>query len=217
LPGDWDYIRVTPDVRGYVSLPFGLVLAGRARLGIMEITDTTIAAPAPGYETANSWEERLRGEAQARLRELGPLRQRLRGGGNNSVRGYSANTLGDVLSVGNIVDSGGLRQWEASIELRASLTASFGAVLFLDVGDVSIEKRFRFNVPQTSFGLGLRYRTVIGPIRLDFGLAPKGLQVIGETDPRQRITLEPSGPFPESYFFGSSWRGAIHFTIGEAY
>jgi outer membrane protein assembly factor BamA len=217
LPSDWDYVRITPDVRGYVSLGFGLVLAARARLGIMEITDTSIGSPAPGYQTATTWEERLRGEAQSRLRELGPLRQRLRGGGNNSVRGYSANTLGDVTSVGGIVDSGGLRQWEASIELRAALTASFGAVLFLDVGDVSVEKRFRFNVPQTSFGLGLRYRTVIGPIRLDFGLAPKALQVIGSSDPRLRTTLEPVGPFPESYFFGSSWRGAIHFTIGEAY
>jgi outer membrane protein assembly factor BamA len=120
-----------------------------------------------------------------------------------------------VIIVGDIVDSGGLRQWEASLELRAPLTPDFGAVLFVDVGDVSVEKRFRWNVPQTSFGFGLRYRTVIGPIRLDFGFAPKGLQVVGESDPRRRSRLEPVGPFPESYFLGS--RGAIHFTIGEAY
>lgn len=215
LPGDWDYVRVTPDVRGYFPLPLGLVLAARARLGVMEITDTAIERPAEGFEQSMSWDERLRGEAQTRLRELGPLRQRLRGGGNNSVRGYSPNTLGDVISVGNIVDSGGLRQWEASLELRAPLTPDFGAVLFVDVGDVSVEKRFRWNVPQTSFGFGLRYRTVIGPIRLDFGFAPKSLQVVGSSDPRRRSTLEPAGPFGESYILGS--RGAIHFTIGEAY
>ncbi|HET8935303.1 MAG TPA: BamA/TamA family outer membrane protein [Polyangiales bacterium] len=216
LPGDWDYVRVTPDVRGYFPLGFGLVLAARARLGVMEISDTSIPKPAAGYENENTWQKRLKGEAQTRLRELGPLRQRLRGGGNNSVRGYAPNTLGDVLNVGDIVDSGGLRQWEASLELRAPLTPDFGAVLFVDVGDVSAEKRFRWNVPQMSFGFGLRYRTVIGPIRLDFGFAPKGLQVIGSTDPRRRITLETGGrPFGESYILGS--RGAIHFTIGEAY
>lgn len=216
VPGNWDYVRVTPDVRGYLPLGLGFVLAARARLGVMEIMDTSIAKPPPGYENENDWQVHLQGEAQQRLRELGPLRQRLRGGGNNSVRGYAPNTLGDVVSVGNIVDSGGLRQWEASLELRAPLTPDFGAVVFVDVGDVSAEKRFRWNVPQTSFGIGLRYRTVIGPIRLDFGFAPKSLQVIGSNDPRRRITLEEGGrPFGESYILGS--RGAIHFTIGEAY
>jgi hypothetical protein len=57
---------------------------------------------------------------------------------------------------------------------------------------------------------------VIGPIRLDFGFAPKNLQVIGDSDPRRRLTLDQRGqPFGESYILGS--RGAIHFTIGEAY
>jgi len=215
VPGDWDYVRVTPDVRGYFPLPLGWVLAARARLGLMEITDTKIDQPDEGYEQSANWDVRLSGIAQARLRELGPLRQRLRGGGNNSVRGYAPNTLGDVISVGDIVDSGGLRQWEASLELRAPLTPDFGAVLFVDVGDVSVEKRFRWNVPQTSFGFGLRYRTVIGPIRLDFGFAPKSLQVVGANDPRTRNLLEPVRPFGESYILGS--RGAIHFTIGEAF
>jgi outer membrane protein assembly factor BamA len=215
VPGNWDYVRVTPDIRGYFSLGLGLVLAARARLGVMEITDTKFDAPPAPDGSLIGWEKRLQGEAQTRLRELGPLRQRLRGGGNNSVRGYAPNTLGDVIRVGEIVDSGGLRQWEASLELRAPLTPDFGAVLFVDVGDVSVEKRFRWNVPQTSFGFGLRYRTVIGPIRLDFGFAPRSLQVIGGSDPRRRTKLEPDGPFPESTLFGA--RGAIHFTIGEAY
>jgi outer membrane protein assembly factor BamA len=214
VPGDWDYVRVTPDVRGYFPLPLGLVLAARARIGLMEITDTKIEPPVSDPQDM-SLEKQLSDEAQLRLRELGPLRQRLRGGGNNSVRGYAPNTLGDVISVGDIVDSGGLRQWEASLELRAPLTPDFGAVLFVDVGDVSVEKRFRWNVPQTSFGFGLRYRTVIGPIRLDFGFAPKSLQVVGSSDPRRRQVIYPEGAFGESYILGS--RGAIHFTIGEAF
>jgi outer membrane translocation and assembly module TamA len=144
------------------------------------------------------------------------LRQRLRGGGNNSVRGYAPNTLGDVLSVDSVVDSGGLRQWEASLELRASITASLGAVLFADMGDVTTQQSFRWNIPQTSFGFGLRYRTVIGPIRLDFGFAPNALQAFGtDTRTRDAITKSGNAAFPESTLLGA--RGAIHFTIGEAY
>jgi outer membrane protein assembly factor BamA len=210
LPSDWNYVRITPDVRGYLPLPLGMVLAGRAHLGIMEITDSKIEAK-PADEDY--------GYTQ-RLHDLGPLRQRLRGGGSNSVRGYLPNTLGDVFQLGNRLDSGGLRQWEASIELRAPITPSFGAVLFVDVGDVSAsaDKKFRFQYPQTTFGLGLRYKTLIGPIRLDAGFAPTNLQVIG-ADNRSRVAYNSAGQlldgFPESLFLGM--RGALHFTIGEAF
>lgn len=207
LPSDWDYIRVIPDARAYYPLPYGMVLAGRVRLGYMEITDSRIPVD-KATDTLG---------IQQRLRDLGPLRQRLRGGGNNSVRGYDPNTLGDINAIGNIVDSGGLRQWEASIELRAPLIADFGAVLFVDVGDVTAQKVFRFEDLQTSFGIGLRYRTIIGPVRLDFGFAPGPLQTIG-SDTRTRCSLDDSGtchPFPESRLLGT--RGALHFTIGEAY
>jgi outer membrane protein assembly factor BamA len=207
LPSDWDYVRVAPDLRGYLPLPLGMVLAARARFGMMEITGNAIAVKDDPY-----------GFVQ-RLRDLGPLRQRLRGGGNNSVRGYAPNTLGDVYQIGNRLDSGGRRQWEASLELRAPLTSSFGAVLFIDAGDVSQTKSFRFHDPQTTLGFGLRYKTIIGPVRLDAGFAPAGLQTFGPSDDRQRKAFDANGVelsrFPESQLFGTN--GAIHFTIGEAF
>jgi outer membrane protein assembly factor BamA len=207
LPSDWDYVRITPDVRAYFRLPFGFVLAARARVGIMEITSSDIPVD-PAKDTYG---------VQQRLRDLGPLRQRLRGGGNNSVRGYAPNTLGDVTAFGNVIDSGGLRQWESSLELRAPITTSFGAVLFTDVGDVSRTKQFRFQFPQTTFGFGLRYRTIIGPLRLDVGFAPPSLQYIGDQRPVRQFIGDGGevSPFHESTLFGA--RGAVHFTIGEAF
>lgn len=208
LPSNWDYVRVTPDVRGYVPLGYGLVLAGRARIGIMEITSSSIDVPDPKGDPYG---------VKRRLHDLGPLRQRLRGGGNNSVRGYRPNALGDVTEINGVIDSGGLRQWEASLELRAAITSSFGAVLFIDAGDVSRDKTFRLNAPQTSVGFGLRYRTIIGPIRLDAGYAIPGLQTIG-ADPRTREAYDSDGQigrFPEATFLGTPF--AVHFTIGEAY
>ena len=206
LPSDWDYVRVVPEARGYIPLPLGMVLAGRLRIGVMEITSSAIRVPAVdqyGY--------------RERLRELGPLRNRLREGGSNSVRGYNSNTVGDVTQVANRLDSGGTRSWETSLELRIPVTASIGAVLFIDAGDVSREKRFRLNQPQMTLGFGLRYKTIVGPIRFDVGFAPPGLQSIGR-DERQRTGFNTAGdevPFPESHFFGAP--GAWHFTIGEAF
>ena len=206
VPGAWNYVRLTQDSRGYVALPMGIVLAGRAKLGMMFVTSSSIHVPAPsGAETQTENERRRYLE---NLRDLGPMRHRLRGGGQNSVRGYAPNTLGDVERINNRLISGGARQWEASLELRVPVTESFGAVAFVDAGDVTRESHFRFDHPQTSFGLGLRYRTLVGPLRLDMALAPTPLQVFG---PDTRIRTE----VPQSRLFGQN--GAISFTIGEAF
>ena len=208
LPSDWDFVRIQPDARGYLPLPLGMVLAARFRLGFLEITGSSIRVPATdpyGY--------------RERLRALGPIRNRLRAGGSNSVRGYESNTLGDVVRIANRLDSGGLRLWETSVELRVPITASIGTVLFVDAGDVTYEKRFRLNQPQTTLGFGLRYETLVGPIRLDFGFAPRGLQFI-DHDERERIAYDRAGdriPFPESNLWLLGGRGAVHFTIGEAF
>jgi outer membrane protein assembly factor BamA len=208
LPSDWDYLRVLPEARGYLPLPLGMVLAARFRIGVMEIFSSSISTRQDefGYKQ--------------RLRDLGPLRNRLREGGSNSVRGYEPNTVGDVTQINNRLDSGGLRSWETSLELRIPITASIGAVLFADAGDVSRAKEFRFNQPQTTLGFGLRYKTIVGPIRFDVGFAPPGLQSIGK-DERQRTAFKTEGdmvtmlPFPESRFLGAP--GTWNFTIGEAF
>jgi outer membrane translocation and assembly module TamA len=205
LPSDWDYIRILPEARGYLPLPLGMVLAGRVRVGVMEILSSAIRVP---QQDPYGYRKRLRG--------LGPLRNRLREGGSNSVRGYAPNTVGDVTQVDNRLDSGGLRSWEMSVELRVPITANIGAVLFVDMGDVAAEKKFRFNEPQTTLGFGLRYKTIVGPIRFDVGFTPPGLQSIGP-DVRERIAYEKGLqiPFPESTFLGAP--GTWSFTIGEAF
>lgn len=219
LPSDWDYVRITQDSRGYVPLPGGLVLAGRLRLGWMQITDTTISVPEAGASTDEEAVTRRRFLQD--LAQVGPLRHRLRGGGQHSVRGYAPNMLGDVISIDDRLISGGLRQWEASIELRVPITESFGAVLFTDAGDVSrphcdenaddCDADFRFDVPQTSFGLGLRYHTIVGPLRFDAAIAPEALQHFGQ-DERIRENVK------ESELFGiDGVRGAVSFTIGESF
>ena len=75
-------------------------------------------------------------------------------------------------------------------------------VVFGDAGDVSRQEgeTFRFYLPQVALGFGLRYKTLVGPLRLDVGFRPAGLQAIGD-DPRlrraARSRVQPSAvPFP---------------------
>lgn len=211
LPSAWDLVRITQDSRGYLPLPFGIVLAARARFGFMSVDGTSIDVPpfAPVDDSAGAAEAmRTRILLVDDLARFGPLPHRLRGGGQNSVRGYAPNTLGDVqiISDGRVdrLVSGGLRQWEGSLELRIPITENLGTALFVDAGDVSRSTSWRFDRPQTSFGAGLRYHTLVGPLRLDAAVAPKDLQVVG-TDDRLRTGVQEVDGL------------VVSFTIGEAF
>jgi hypothetical protein len=178
----WTYLQALPDARGYVNLPLGLVLASRFGLGFMHVFHfaqeaTTLDEPS---------------------QRLGPYAYRLRGGGATSNRGFTPFSLGEGVQ-------GGLRKWEASVEVRIRLTSDFGSVVFVDAGDVLPDETLRFDRPQVSTGVGLRYHTIVGPIRLDVGYRIPGLQNLGG----------PPLPQQNTGLFG--WPIVFNFTIGEAY
>ncbi|HVZ32668.1 MAG TPA: BamA/TamA family outer membrane protein, partial [Polyangiaceae bacterium] len=80
---------------------------------------------------------------------------------------------------------GGLTSWELSAELRFPLTflSPLGAVAFVDSSDVELGRaRYRFGDPHLAPGLGLRYPTPIGPVRLDLGF--RVLQAFGKERPQ---------------------------------
>ncbi|MDH5672584.1 MAG: BamA/TamA family outer membrane protein [Myxococcales bacterium] len=215
LSSDWEYLRASGDARGYLPLPASMVLAGRVRVGWLNIGDTDIAvADEPGGCDATPLGGALETECNQYaysddLARFGPLRHRLRGGGQNSVRGYEPNTLGDVSMVDGRLLSGGLRQWEASLELRVPLVSELWGAAFIDVGDVSRSEQYRLDHPHTSFGLGLRLRTLVGPLRVDVATAPQGLQTLGKEEVR------PEGlPRPQLLGFKDV---TLHFSIGEAF
>jgi translocation and assembly module TamA len=95
-----------------------------------------------------------------------PADERFYSGGGGSVRGFGYQLAGPVDDDDNPL--GGLSLFEANAELRYRITESIGIVGFLDSGTV-----FDAVVPDFSedlhfgTGLGLRYVTPIGPLRLD--------------------------------------------------
>ncbi|VUD74210.1 Translocation and assembly module TamA [Methylobacterium symbioticum] len=101
----------------------------------------------------------------ARLDEI-PANIRFFAGGGGSVRGFPYRTLGPRGPFNLPV--GGRSLLEASLEARIKVTDTIGVVPFFDAGTAfagelpDFDERIR-----TAVGLGLRYYTAIGPIRVD--------------------------------------------------
>jgi translocation and assembly module TamA len=96
-------------------------------------------------------------------------------GGGGTVRGQPFQSLGVTADDGGTpVETGGTRFVAISAELRAKVTDTIGIVGFVDAGHVSDDS---FANPGADWhagaGLGLRYATGFGPIRLDIA-APIG-------------------------------------------
>lgn len=106
----------------------------------------------------------------APLSAIAPSR-RLYAGGGSSVRGYGYQSVGpknDLLEA-----TGGRSLVEASIEARIGTGLFDGAlsvVPFFDLGTVSARTRPDFDSIKYGAGLGVRYATSFGPIRLDLGV-----------------------------------------------
>ena len=95
-----------------------------------------------------------------------PLPDRFFGGSQNSLRGYKTGSVSPLNEYGKPI--GGRSMLTGSFEIRAR-SKSLGWVAFYDVGNV-----YRHVIPQAerhpilqSVGVGLRYSTPIGPLRLD--------------------------------------------------
>lgn len=87
-------------------------------------------------------------------------------GGGGSVRGYPYRGIGVQQPGGGV--TGGTLLAEASLEARVKINETFGLVGFVDAGYVSDMSVLGFSEgTQFGAGVGLRYYTGLGPIRLD--------------------------------------------------
>jgi len=138
-----------PNATGY--------LRSRAQIATyMKVTETpgTVLAARLGAGTI----------AGADLQDV-PAPDRFLAGGGGSVRGYAFRSVGPMLGNDRV---GGLSSVEVSGELRMRVSDSFGVVPFLDAAFVSSDSLFAGDSETAAgAGVGLRYYSAIGPIRLD--------------------------------------------------
>jgi translocation and assembly module TamA len=94
-----------------------------------------------------------------------PATRRFFSGGGGSVRGYAFQEITPY----NAADegTGGRSYVTANLEARINVTDTIGIVPFLDIGTVADNTVPDFNDIKMGAGVGLRYMTPFGPLRLD--------------------------------------------------
>ena len=186
------YLRFFPEARWFHPLGRDGVLAARARLGAIVPVGENGPAPLVALFT---------------------------GGGPNSMRGYGQDRLSPMVNQdGDWVPTGGNGLFDGSIEARHVLSGSLVGAVFLDFGNVSVASgvpsQWRdvldLSTLQWAFGVGVRYRTAVGPFRADLGM-------------RLPDNLAKGVPFPERFppVPGTSGHrepiAVLHVALGEAF
>lgn len=166
-------------------------------------------------------------ERYAGLPEI-PLAERFFGGGAFSNRAFPDFQAGPRdLTTGFPI--GGNALLTNTIELRFPLIGdNLGGVLFNDLGNVyssvdTISLRFRqenlqdFNYAVQGFGFGLRYRTPLGPVRLDFSLSPDSPRFFGCQGSINQLYQcgVPGSSVPQTVQRINVFQ--FHFTLGQAF
>jgi outer membrane protein assembly complex protein YaeT len=172
LPGTYNFYSASVDGRHYLPVGENFVVASRVQLGAI-------------YGA---------GDDPAQV----PFSKKYFLGGASSIRGWGRFEVSPLGGSGSPI--GGNSMLAFSSEGRMWFTRSFGAVMFLDGGNVwPGDGEFKLDDLRYAVGTGLRYNTPVGPVRFDYGyqLNPiPGLLVNGEPQTRR-------------------WR--IHFSIGQAF
>ncbi len=217
LLGDFTYVRVLPDLRGYVSLGEHDRLTFAARLRVGELL------PGGGGQSA--------------------VVTRFFAGGGISMRGFSDRRLSPLLlapapstqlTPGGpallTLPIGGDGLIDGSFEARLQLSSALVLAVFSDFGQVTQGRIGPDDLSSLlwAVGIGLRYRTPVGPIRVDFA---RRLQV-GRPPPLYAVNPIGGGiaqmPYTvdDSCFgLGGTHRGTfvndnlcvLHIAIGEAF
>jgi outer membrane translocation and assembly module TamA len=118
-----------------------------------------------------------------------PINKRFFPGGENSIRGYQEGEAAPRDAQGNIV--GAETYLFGSVELEQALTPSWSLVAFFDtVSFAEHLKDYPFDQSLFSVGGGISWKTIIGPVRLEYGynLNPRPHDPVG--------TLQFSVGFP---------------------
>lgn len=97
-----------------------------------------------------------------------PSESRFYAGGGGSVRGYAYQGIGPFDE--DDIPQGGRSLLDGSLEARWRYNDKIGVVGFFDAGDVSDEQYPTFDNLRAGVGVGARYMTPAGPLRVDLAM-----------------------------------------------
>ena len=144
-----------------------------------------------------------------------PPDQRFYGGGSGTIRGYPYQLVGPVFKNTDI-PIGGTAIAAGSLEFRQRFSANWGAAFFVDGGQVSASLKPLPTDFRVGVGVGVRYYTPIGPIRLDVAVPTKRdtysnvvlLRRIGGQLPNE-LPMGPSNTYDQAF--------QVYIGLGQAF
>lgn len=223
--GDVRDVKLQPDARVFLPVARRVTLAVRGTVGWLFPQDygkTLDPALAATLDPASA--EAVSDQAKLLFRVF-------YSGGPNSNRGYPFRGVGPHGPLGFLKPTtvpcsfdpppddpnpdvcnrplGGLTLWESSLEVRFPIWGAVGAVVFVDASDLTRQEAWlRATSPHLSPGVGVRYTTPVGPLRIDVGYralrtlaADPETELAGEPDPGRILGLPV----------------AVHLSLGEAF
>jgi translocation and assembly module TamA len=107
-----------------------------------------------------------------------PPDQRFYGGGGGTIRGYRFQSVGPQFADHNPI--GGTSIDVGTVEFRQRFGESYGAVAFVDAGQVGATSTPFHGALRVGAGIGARYYTALGPLRVDVAI-PLNKQKGGDT------------------------------------
>jgi outer membrane protein assembly complex protein YaeT len=190
-------------------LPRDLVFAAGGRLGLARGFNRTVTISSLPVLVARDDGVLVfveTGEARPVQISALPASERFFAGGDTTVRGFALDRLGTGPTVDqpgeaptidpNGFPTGGNAMLVVNTELRVPVTAAIQMVGFFDAGNVFDRiGHFQLGEIRGSAGFGVRYRSPVGPIRVDLGFKLDRREFAGEREP---LT-------------------ALHFSIGQAF
>ena len=165
------FIKATLEGKSFLRLPMRrrVVLALAGRVGAAHGFARTVGATV--------------------VRDQLPASERFFAGGDTTVRGFSLDRLGDAATITSSgFPTGGNGFVVLNAELRTSVTAALQGVVFVDAGNVyPLASQLSLSRLRPSAGLGVRYRSPVGPIRVDWGFNLNRRELVPGTRERGNI------------------------------
>lgn len=176
LGGQVGFTKSYVQAQAYRPLPGRrIIVAGRVALGLADgfrrEVETIDAAGNPTLEV---------------IEDL-PASERFFAGGDTTVRGFALDSLGSArTTTPRGFPRGGNAVVLLNAELRVPVWRDLGAAFFVDTGNV-FERVTQIELAElrTAVGLGIRYRSPVGPLRFDVGFKLDRREFAGKREARQ--------------------------------
>lgn len=215
----FNFFRLTPELRGYVSFfEKRFTIAGRTRLGLMFTRSGSAPIPVRYFSGGNE----MRGFSS---RRLAPYDVVPRTDCTDFALDAANRMTGVCPGNGEVLPVGGNTLFEAGVEFRWNVWEWITIATFMDAGYVTgapISSNL-FAALNYAVGIGGRFRTPIGPIRVDLAARlPFGAVLERAGPPRQNAVSRGCffglGAGQSDVYAGSpEGQCAFHVSVGEAF